>query len=144
MRVAVVFYGAGRSDQLKDLARALARGIERQGVQVQVDLLDVAVDREKKLTLYDYLVVGMVSETLFRPKVPGALKEFLARAGQIAGKRAFAFVPKRMFAAKALLKLMAAMEHEGLYLKNSAVISSPAEAEYLGEHLHLSTRPREE
>ena len=69
MRVAVVFYGSGRSDQLKDLARALARGIERQGVQVQVDLLDVAVDREKKLTLYDYLVVGMVSVTLFRLKV---------------------------------------------------------------------------
>lgn len=136
MRIAVVFFAGDAKQRFLDIAQGFARGIGEQGHIV--DVIDVETDYDKKLTSYNYIVVGASTSGFFRPRVSDKFKRFLANCGHVAGKRCFAFVPKRVFADKALLSLMSAMEHEGLYIKNSAVVSSSDEAAYIGKNLHIS------
>ena len=66
------------------------------------------------------------------------MKTFLAAAGSVAGKKSYAFIPKATFgAAKALAALMKCMEGEGMFLKSSDILRSPAEAEEIGKRLRM-------
>jgi hypothetical protein len=57
----------------------------------------------------------------------------------ISGKKSFAFILKKgMRLTKTLRELMAAMEHEGMFVKYSEILSSPEEAEVIGKRLHIS------
>ncbi|MEM5948537.1 hypothetical protein WKV44_08265 [Spirochaetia bacterium 38H-sp] len=135
MRVAVVFFAGGAKEKFLDIAQGFSRGLGEQGHIA--DVIDIETDYEKKLTSYNYIVLGAATSGFFKPKVSDKLKKFLSSCGHIAGKRCFAFVPKRSFASKALLAVMSAMEHEGLYIKNSGIVSSAEEAAYIGKSLHI-------
>ena len=133
-RTAVVFFPGGSSQKLAELARALARGIQAQGHTADV------VDGSKespKLTVYQYICLGTESVS-FTGKIPPQVPAFLSNAGMISGKRCYAFVPKRFVSApRALARLMKSMEGQGLFLKNSTVLTSAQEAEEIGKRLHI-------
>jgi hypothetical protein len=136
MRAAVVFFSGRSNDRIGDLARALAKGMERQGHTV--DVIDGTKDTGSRLTVHQYLAVGAASTGTFGGKVPEAVKTFLAAAGTVAGKKSYAFIPKATFGtAKALAALMKCMEGEGMFLKNSDILRSPAEAEEIGKRLRM-------
>jgi hypothetical protein len=136
MRAAVVYFSGSRNDRLGDLARALAKGMERQGHTV--DVIDGVKDSGAHLTIHQYIAVGASSTGTLGGKVPEAVKTFLAAAGAVAGKKCYAFIPKAAFgAAKTLSTLMKCMEGEGMFLKNSDILRSPAEAEEIGKRLRM-------
>jgi flavorubredoxin len=137
MRAAVVFFSAGSRDRVLGIAKALAKGIESQGHQV--DIVDGTRDVNTKLTIYQYLAVGTEPSSNFGGKIPDKVGQFLNSSGMVAGKRSFAFVTKNMAGApKALSRLMKSMEKEGMFLKYSAVLSNPQEAEEIGKRLHVT------
>jgi flavorubredoxin len=135
MRVGVVFFADRNRQGLMALARGLGAGIESQGHQVEV--IDGIRDVNTKLTSHQYTVVGTESLSI-TGKIPARVGPFLASAGMIQGKRCYAFVAKSFLgSSRALIKLMRAMEHEGMYLKNSGVLKSPEEARAIGAHLRV-------
>ena len=137
MRVAVVCAAERNREKLLTLAKSLARGIMTQGHQV--DVVDVTRQSDARLTSYEYIAVGSEGTTFFTGKLPEQASRFLKAAGTVAGKRCYAFVMKgRIGYQRALLRLMQAMESEGMYLKNSGVLASEAEAEAIGKRLRVS------
>jgi len=136
MRVAVVFFSGRNREKIRDLATGLARGIEKQGNQV--DVFDGARDNNVRLTIYQYIAVGMEPSGSFSGKVPDLVKSFLAGSGVVTGKKSYAFVSRSAFGtAKSLSNLMRSMEGEGMFLKNSDVLRSGVEAEEIGKRLHI-------
>ena len=136
MRTAVVFFSGNSREQILNLSRALARGIEAQGNQV--DIVDGNHDINTKLTIYKYIAVGTEQISTLGGKIPQQVNQFLNSSGMVSGKRCFAFVPKKMLGAgKALSRLMKVMEKEGMYLKNSSIFTSAQEAEEVGKRLHI-------
>jgi flavodoxin len=139
MRVAIVFFqGKPQSrDKNLNIARALAEGIESNGHQT--DIVDGDRDVNSKLTMYQYIVVGAAATTTFGGKIPENVSKFLSGAGIISGKRCFAYVVKGgMRITKTLAALMNVMEHEGMFLKYSEILTSPEEARAIGKRLHIS------
>ncbi|MFO8063358.1 MAG: flavodoxin family protein [Spirochaetota bacterium] len=136
MRVATVFFPYRNRDRLATLARALARGIEAQGHDV--DVIDGTRDVNTKLTMYGYIAVGTEATNLFGGKIPQRVEEFLSSAGIVGGKKSYAFVRKRAIGGnKTLKRLMTVMEHEGMFLKISNALHSPDEAEEIGKRLSI-------
>ena len=136
MRVAVVFMAPKNRERMLKLAKALGRGMESQSHQVEI--LDGAREVNARLTIYQYIVVATEPISLFGGKIPEQVGKFLSSAGQVAGKRSFAFVPKTTLGStRALFRLMKIMEAEGMYLKSSEVIQSEVEAEEIGKRLHI-------
>ncbi|HUZ18642.1 MAG TPA: hypothetical protein VMV68_09645 [Spirochaetia bacterium] len=137
MRVAVVFFSGRNRNRLLDVTKALARGLESQGNHV--DIIDGERDINSKLTIYGYLAIGVTATSTWGGKIPGQLSVFLANAGMVTGKRCFAFTVKGgMRTGRTLSRLMRQMEQEGMYLKYSDILSTPAEAEEVGKRLHLA------
>ncbi len=137
MRVAVVFFSGRNRDGLMRLAQAVARGVEKQGNQV--DTFDGARDPNVKLTMFQYIALGVEPLGTFGGKIPESVRTFLAGAGAVAGKKSYAFVSKSTFGAgKSLASLMKCMEGEGMLIKTSDILRSPTEAEEIGRRLHVS------
>ncbi len=119
------------------IAQGLARGIEKQGNQV--DTFEGARDSNTKLTIYQYIVVGAEPVGTLGGKIPDSVKTFLSGAGAVTGKKSYAFVSKATFGAgKSLAALMKCMEGEGMLIKTSDILRSPAEAEEIGRRLRVS------
>ncbi|HVP19813.1 MAG TPA: hypothetical protein VMU36_12525 [Spirochaetia bacterium] len=136
MRVAVVFFSGRNREKLRDLAKGLARGIEKQGNQV--DVFDGSRDNNVKLTIYQYIVIGMEPSGSFAGRVPDSVRSFLAGSGVVSGKKSYAFVSRTTFGtSKSLTNLMRTMEGEGMFLRNSDVLRSSVEAEEIGKRLHI-------
>jgi hypothetical protein len=136
MRAAVIFFSGRSNDRISGLARALAKGMERQGHMV--DVIDGTKDAGARLTIHQYVAVGVTPAGSFGGKMPDGVKAFLAAAGTVAGKKSYAFIPKATFGtAKALATLMKVMEGEGMFLKSSDILRSPAEAEEIGKRLRM-------
>ena len=136
MRVAVVFVPHSRRDKLLEVSKALAKGIEAQGHSV--DVIDGSRDVNSKLTIYEYLAVGTEIVSTFGGKIPDSVSQYLKSSGIVGGKRSFAFVLKRPFGTeKGIHRLMKAMETEGMFLRFSSVMTSAAEAEYVGKRLKI-------
>jgi flavorubredoxin len=137
MRVAVVFFGGKRRAKILEICKALGHGIEAQGHQA--DVVDGEHDVNTRLSIYQYIVVGTEAVSTIKGKIPDRVGPFLAGAGQVSGKRSFAFVLKSFLSApRALARLMQAMEKEGMYLKNSSILTSAVEAEEVGKRLHIA------
>lgn len=137
MRVAVVFFGGTKREKILEMSKALCRGIEAQGHRA--DIVDGDRDVNTKLTTYQYIAVGTMAVSAIKGKIPEKVGLFLSGAGQVSGKRSFAFVLKSFLGApRGLARLMQAMEKEGMFLKNSAVLNSTVEAEEMGKRLHIA------
>jgi flavorubredoxin len=136
MRAAIVFFSTTSRDRILGMAKALAKGIEGQGHQA--DIIDGDHDVNARLTIYQYLAIGTEPVSGLGGKIPEKVSQFLNSSGMVSGKRSFAFVSKSTFGAgKSLSRLMRSMEHEGMYIKNSAIIATAAEAEQIGKRLHI-------
>jgi len=137
MRVCVLYANASKgNDKLKVLALALAKGIESTGNTC--DVFDMALEEGKKVSFYDYIVIGTESTTFFGGKIPAYLTVFLKNAGTVSGKRSMAFVRKSgVRVEKTLHVLMTAMEGEGMYLRNSDVLDNTELALAIGKHLRV-------
>jgi hypothetical protein len=135
MRIVIVFFPLSQKRILQNLAKSLSSGIESQGHHA--DIIDGSVDRGKKLTIYQYIVL-MTESAGFSGRVPEIISQFLKDAGNLIGKWSSAFVLKAVFGSdKTLLKLMKAMESEGMYLKFSDVLKNDEEALLTGKRLHF-------
>ena len=136
MRTAVVFFGGNNRERVLEFSRALARGIEAQGHQVEI--IDGDHDINTKLTIYQYIALGTQSISAIRGKIPDKISSFLGSAGMISGKRCFAFIIKSFFGSnRALTRLMQSMEKQGMYLKFSEVFTTEGEAEEVGKRLKI-------
>ena len=135
MRVAVVYFQSGYIE-VKKTAEALARGISAGNHMV--DLIDGETDTDKKLTSYEYIVVGASPLSFFLGKISDRISTYLKNSGMLSGKRSYAFIRKKGFgSSKALKSLMMDMEKEGMMLKISDVLYSAIEAEAAGKKLHI-------
>jgi len=137
IRVAVLYFATAKAQpRLKVLAEALAQGFRNQGAQVEV--INGVQAREIKLTGFHYLAVGCDVRSFFKGKLPPELAPALSNSGIITGKKAFAFVSNSVLGASAtLLKLMKALEHEGMMVRYSELFAKPDAASALGQKLKL-------
>jgi len=136
MRVGIVFFPGNERDSLLSVSKGLAKGIESQGHQV--DIIDGEHDVNTKLTIYKYLVIGATGSGSMGGRIPDKIAPYLSSSGMISGKKSFAFILKKgLRLTKTLRELMAAMEHEGMFVKFSEILSSPEEAEAIGKRLHI-------
>ncbi len=137
MRVAVVYFYTRGSGRISGISESLAEGIRSQGHEV--DLIDAVKFPDKKLTVYGYIAVGYENPAFFGSKVSDKISLYLSNAGMIRGKRSYAFIrPYGLRSQKVLGNLMKFMEHEGLYLKRSDILSSVDDAAVIGKKLHIS------
>ena len=62
MQACIVIGGKSREDgSLDEIAKALAKGLESQGHTV--DILNIYTDSDRKLSFYDYVIVGTTATT---------------------------------------------------------------------------------
>ncbi len=136
MQVCILYAGKTReSEKLKAVSEALARGIAGNG-----HIADVVNMRseDRRLTIYDYIVIGTEPVSFFSASIPGDIAKYLAGSGTVSGKRCMAFVSgSGMRKNRTLLNLMKTMESEGMILKFSEVINKPDEAQAVGKRLNV-------
>ena len=68
MQVCILYCGVNQNTKLKSLADAIATGIGRNGHQTAV--LNALIDTDKRLTIYDYLVIISEPVSAFSANVP--------------------------------------------------------------------------
>ena len=136
IRAAVLYFGKSPQSKLKLLANALAEGLKKQGAQV--DVINGVQAKDTKLTGYHYLAVGCDVRSLIKGLLAPELVPALSNGGIVSGKKTFAFVPASFLGANAtLMKLMKALEHEGMLVRYSEILNKPDEALVLGQRLKL-------
>jgi len=137
MKVCVLYASASReSEKIKAIAKSLAEGVSSQGHQV--DIIDMNLDMGKKVSFYDYLIFGTEANTFWGGKIPTTVSQFLRAAGEVSGIRCMGFVSKGgLRSMKTLQTLMKTMEHEGLFLKKSEIVTKPDYARAIGKHLQI-------
>ncbi len=136
MRVAILFFSNGRdSNKLRAITDGLAQGIMAQGNQT-----DVIDGKEiRKIAFYDYIAIGTVQNTTFSGKISPNIAKCLSASGPLIGKRSFAYVVRNVIGSgRALARLMAAMENEGMIIRNSAALKSTYEATQIGKRIHVT------
>ncbi len=140
MRVCVLYCGKGsNSPKLKEISSALSKGIENQGANHTIDIFDMRLEMGKKVSMYDYIIVGTENESLWGGTIPDMVNKFLEQAGSISGKRCMAFITSGgIRSSKTLQRLMKTMESQGMYLKTSDILKKPDYATAVGKRLHIS------
>jgi len=126
MRVAIVYIPSRSPDALGAMARSMAGAIEARGHGTEV--FAARADNSTRLTGFDYVIVGSEPAGALG-KLPASVGEFLAQAGMLGGKRSMAFVRKSgLGSARALSRLMSAMESEGMIVNCAEVLSGERDA----------------
>jgi hypothetical protein len=136
MRVGIVYFENTMNKKLTTIVENLAEGIKSQGHQV--DIINGNKDINSKLTIYNYIAIGTESINFLGGKIPPRVTSYLSNSGIIKGKRSYGFtIRNSLRTQKTLGKLMSVMEHEGMYLKKSDIISTQNEAKIIGSKLHI-------
>ncbi len=137
MKVCVLYAAASKDGQkIQAIAKAIAEGVSSQGHQV--DIIDMNLDMGKKVSFYDYLIFGTEATTFWGGKLPSTLSQFLRTAGKVSGIRSMGFISKGgVRSMKTLQALMRTMEHEGLFLKKSEIVTKVDHARAVGKHLQI-------
>lgn len=137
MKVCVLYASASKESQkIKSIANAFAEGISSQGHQV--DVIDMTLDMGKKVSFYDYLILGTEATSFWGGKIPSSVSQFLRAAGTISGIRCMGFISKGgVRSMKTLQSLMKTMESEGLFLKKSDIVAKVDYARAVGKHLQI-------
>lgn len=125
----------GDSENLKKIAASCAQGLEQNGVQS--DILNVAVDTDKRLTLYDYLIFIAEPVSSFGKTITPTLKKYLENAGLVSGKRAATILVGGIRKMATMATLMRIVESEGIILKTSEFIKKPGEAKAFASKLNI-------
>ena len=134
MRIAILWAPAKRAEAGMDTARALARGMEAMGHQV--DLIDAWTGDGTRFPAYGYIAVLAEQTGVFGGVMPEALARILGAGRGLVGKKGAAFLKKTgPFTGKAMSNLMRAMEKEGMVVNWSDIILSVPHAEALGKRI---------
>ncbi|MDR2021396.1 MAG: hypothetical protein LBQ14_11605 [Treponema sp.] len=129
MRIAVI--NATGNQETPEYVKALAGGMESMGHRV--DIIDARSGDGRVLPGYEYIAAA-AEGSFFGGKIPPALGVLLAGAGSLMGKKSAAFIRNNgPFTAKALARIMAVMEKEGMCVNWSDSIRNSAHAEALGK-----------
>jgi len=132
MRVAVLSAPPKRRAP-PDYALALAKGMEAMGHTVEI--VDAWKDDGMRLPGCQYIAIATEPLSFFSAKIPEIIPKILSSRG-IDGKKSAAFVKKSgLRSGKTLIKLMTAMEKEGLIVNWSEILLSPAHAEAMGKRI---------
>lgn len=121
--------------KLTSLAKALAVGLESQG-HIS-DILDVSVDTDKRVTLYDYLIFVAEPLSAFGKNVSPSIGKFLQNCGLVSGKRAATILVGGIRKNAAMATLMRVVESEGIILKTSEFITKEGEAKAFASRLNI-------
>lgn len=136
MQVCVIFGGSSPDrEKVKEVAKRIANGIGRNGDNVT--LLDAYRDTDKRLILFDYIVVVTETMTMFSAKIPEAISHYLENGGNISGKRGACVLVGGFRKSKGLHNLMRKVEGQGVILKVGENISKGDDAEVFGLHLNV-------
>jgi hypothetical protein len=131
----VIYFGSRTDGNIRKLAESLSDGIERQGISVRCIDGDRCIGDKISSR---YIAVVAAPESGLGISIPLNVKRFLEQAGNMSGKRSFAFIASRgLRKQKNLLELMSIMESEGLYLKRSEILKTPDQAQTTGSELHI-------
>jgi len=138
MRVCILYGGnATSSTKLRSLADGMSKGLSLTGQHI-VETLDMNLERGKRISSFDYVVVITQAQSFFSKNVPSIVSDFLKSAGTISGKRCSCFISKNCLRKqKTLHSLMSIMENEGMYLKLSDVLKNANTAFAVGKRLHV-------
>ena len=123
------------SVRLANIGASLSQGLESQGHQC--DIVNIAVDTDKRLTLYDYLIVVAEPLSAFSKNVSPRIGKYFENAGSVSGKRAATILVGGIRKSAAMSTLMRIVESEGIILKTSEFISKPGEAKAFSSHLNI-------
>lgn len=136
MQVCIINCGKSReSSKLHEISTGLSRGLESQGHNVTI--LNAYTDTDKRLSYYDFIIVGTESVGLFSAKTPEVLAKFLREVPGAAGKRSFAFNTKSPRCARQLVMTMKDMEREGMIVSGSLTLKNAQEGEAVGKRLQI-------
>ena len=135
MQVCILYCGVNQNTKLKSLADAIATGIGKNGHQTAV--LNALIDTDKRLTIYDYLVIISEPVSVFSANVPSYISKFLEGAGTVSGKRCACVISGGIRKNKALLNLMHEVESQGIIIKTSEILKKEDEARAFGSHLKV-------
>ncbi len=137
MKAAILYADVAQRTKAKEIASALARGIQQQGIDC--DLLDVKKESEKRVAMYQYIAVVTTPTGLWGGTIDSSIQHFLRQNSSVAGKRCAAFVTKGAIRMnKTLQALFKVMEGEGMYLTYSDIMPNASQAQVTGAHLSLS------
>ncbi len=131
----VVAPKAGESAKLNEIAKGFSDGFSQLGHSV--DVINAKIDSDKRLTLYEYIIVLSEPLSAFSGKTPEYIRSFLAGSGAVSGKRCSAFIFGGIRKNKALQSLMRTIEGEGIILKSGDVVKSKDEARAIASHLNI-------
>ncbi len=133
MRIAIVSVPAakGRTPQYCEF---LKKGFEAMGHRA--DIVNAWTDDGMRLPGYDYIVVAAETLSFFSSKLPERLSKILSEGSGLAGKKGAAYLGKKcLLSNKALLKLMAMMEKEGILVNRSEILLSNEQAEMIAKRI---------
>ncbi len=131
MKAAII---AGGSQKVGALARAVARGLEKAGYQVEI--LETRGQPPKSMAPYDLVCAGSPVLGAIGGRISPEVAEFIARCARLEGKRSAAFVPVApLGAAKSLRTLMGELEKQGANVFDFQALQGAAEAEAFGVRL---------
>ena len=137
MNVCIINCGKNREcSRLQEVSKGLSLGLESQGHNVTI--LNAYTDNDKRLSYYDYIIVGTESVGLLSAKTPEIIAKFLREVPGAAGKRSFAFNLKSPRCGKQLVLTMRDMEREGMFVTNSGTLKNAQEAEAVGKRLQIN------
>ncbi len=124
-----------KENKISGYAEDLRKGAESNGNRVTLKETD---NRGELITChpYDVVIVGSKIEGFFDSKIPGVMKQYLARMKRTEGKKAIAFINHKLIGtSKGVRKLMGVMESEGFIVKDFRAFSSGKEALEFGKKL---------
>lgn len=137
MKSVVLYADSGQKTTAKELAKALSKGIQKQGADC--DLIDVKREGDARIAMYQYVAIVATPTSLWGGKIDPVFAAFLRQNGSVAGKRCSAFVSKNSIRkTKTLQALFKVMEQEGMYLTYSDILTSASQAQVSGTRLKLT------
>lgn len=134
MRALVIGENAAGEERPRKLAAALARGLQARGVEAEVATLDPGTARS--LAPYRLVCIGARARGLLGRRVADHVAPSLAALRGLAGKDVAAWVWAGPLAGDGALKgLMAALEAEGAFIRDFAVVRTEQDAQAFGGRL---------
>lgn len=135
MNICVIVAPSDGKDKLSEIAKGFVDGFSSNGHNVTV--ISVLHDSDKRITIYDYVVVLAEPVSFFSGKITAKLKTYLSGAGAVSGKRASVFISGGLRKNKALQNLMHTVESEGVILKSGDIIKNREDAKVIAMHLNI-------
>lgn len=122
---------------LKDIAEGIKEGAETQGFRVDMkNTKDIG--NGVSFYPYDLVAAGSPTKGIFKGEIDKSLNKFLSESKRTVGSDAVAYVKPRLFATnKALKKVMAALESQGLIVKNFKAIKDHQSAVEFGKNIKI-------